>query len=154
MKFRNEYYFLSNMFPCNVTIDMAGVTIPETLRTVPSGNTTMTFPCSESAFQAAKCRNMKDMVQFQKLDGFAAKKAGQKVALRPDWETVKVTVMANVVKAKFDQHDDIRARLCSVTGEICEDNTWNDTFWGRCNGSGRNNLGKILMRIRDGYLAK
>lgn len=153
MKFRDKYYFLSNMFPCTVTVDMDAIAVPGALQ-ADTGRNMMTFPCSESAFQAAKCANPKDMLQFQRMDGFAAKRAGRKVTLRPDWETVKITVMANVVKAKFDQHDNIRKRLCGTTGEICEDNAWNDTFWGKCNGRGSNNLGMILMGIRDGYLAK
>ena len=30
-----------------------------------------------------------------------------------------------------------------------EGNTWNDTFWGVCNGVGENNLGRILMEVRE-----
>ena len=30
-----------------------------------------------------------------------------------------------------------------------EGNTWNDTFWGVCNGQGQNWLGKILMLVRS-----
>ena len=33
--------------------------------------------------------------------------------------------------------------------ELVEDNAWGDTFWGRCNGIGKNHLGKILMVIRE-----
>ena len=40
MQFRNEYYFLSNMYPVNVPYRIAG--------------TDYVFPCAESAFQAAK----------------------------------------------------------------------------------------------------
>ena len=30
-----------------------------------------------------------------------------------------------------------------------EGNTWGDKIWGTVNGQGANNLGKILMQIRD-----
>ena len=30
-----------------------------------------------------------------------------------------------------------------------EGNTWGDRIWGTVNGKGQNNLGKILMRVRE-----
>lgn len=38
-----------------------------------------------------------------------------------------------------------------MKGDIVEHNTWNDTFWGVCNGTGENHLGEILMDLRDYY---
>jgi len=35
--------------------------------------------------------------------------------------------------------------------ELIEGNKWGDRFWGVCKGKGKNNLGKILMKIRDVY---
>jgi predicted NAD-dependent protein-ADP-ribosyltransferase YbiA (DUF1768 family) len=57
--------------------------------------------------------------------------------------------MYKIVKAKFEQHPELAAKLKALTGEIVEENTWNDRFWGVCNGFGSNHLGKILMRIRE-----
>jgi predicted NAD-dependent protein-ADP-ribosyltransferase YbiA (DUF1768 family) len=37
--------------------------------------------------------------------------------------------------------------------ELVEDNTWGDRFWGRCNGTGLNNLGRLLMEVRDEFRA-
>jgi hypothetical protein len=31
---------------------------------------------------------------------------------------------------------------------LIEENNWNDTFWGVCNGVGENNLGRLLMQVR------
>lgn len=33
--------------------------------------------------------------------------------------------------------------------ELIEGNTWDDTFWGVCNGVGTNWLGRLLMEIRS-----
>ena len=33
--------------------------------------------------------------------------------------------------------------------EIIEGNVWGDTFWGVCDGKGENNLGKVLMEVRQ-----
>lgn len=85
--FRDENYFLSNMFPC--TISFEG----------------LTYPSAESAFQAAKCLDPNDRIPFTKLDGYAAKKLGRKVALRADWETVKQDIMYQILKAKFSQQE-------------------------------------------------
>lgn len=32
---------------------------------------------------------------------------------------------------------------------LIEGNDWGDTFWGMVDGEGENNLGKILMRVRE-----
>lgn len=56
--------------------------------------------------------------------------------------------MYEVVKAKFSQNEDFKALLLQVKEPIVEDNTWNDTYWGVCNGVGQNKLGKILEKIK------
>lgn len=74
------------------------------------------------------------------------------VDLRSDWEAVKVTVMEEIVRAKFTQNEDLKWRLLT-TGDACleEGNTWHDTFWGvdAKTGEGLNHLGRILMKVRD-----
>jgi predicted NAD-dependent protein-ADP-ribosyltransferase YbiA (DUF1768 family) len=39
--------------------------------------------------------------------------------------------------------------LATDDEELVEGNWWNDTFWGVCRGDGENNLGKIIMKVRD-----
>lgn len=139
MQFRNEYYFLSNMYPVNVPYRIAG--------------TDYVFPCAESAFQAAKAPNMAPYFaigdkQLHK-NGYDAKKAGRKVPLRPDWEQVKYAVMCEVVHAKFTGHPDLMARLRRTTGVITEENSWGDRTWGVCDSRGDNWLGTILTVLRD-----
>lgn len=133
--FRDENYFLSNMFPC--TISFEG----------------LTYPSAESAFQAAKCLDPNDRIPFTKLNGYAAKKLGRKVALRADWETVKQDIMYQILKAKFSQQEFKTQLLHTGNAELIEGNTWNDTFWGVNvrTGKGRNHLGKLLMRVRTEF---
>lgn len=137
MVFRDEYYFLSNMYPCTVTMSMNGKTY--------------TFPCSESAFQAAKCPPQAYLFatgpKNKYPDGFKAKKGGRNVPLRPDWEQIKLHVMAEALHAKFS-NPQLEAKLVSITGPIVEENTWHDTYWGCCAGEGANYLGRLLMEIR------
>lgn len=133
MKFRDEYWFLSNMYPAPITLTRKGVRY--------------TFNSVEAAFQACKCPDR--MAEFQTLDGFQAKKLGGQVQLRPNWEDVKVPLMKTIVGMKFKQHPELAQALLNTNGiELVEDNTWGDTYWGRCNGVGQNHLGKILMETR------
>ena len=77
-----------------------------------------------------------------------AKSAGNKVDLRPDWESVKYQVMLDINRLKFEDPN-LEAKLLN-TGEayLEETNWWGDVYWGVCNGIGENNLGEILMLVR------
>lgn len=70
--------------------------------------------------------------------------------IRPDWENVKLRVMYDIVKAKFLQNEKLQAKLLATRDRmLIEGNDWGDTFWGMVDGEGANNLGKILMRVRE-----
>lgn len=127
--FRNEYEFLSNMYES--PIQYGG----------------FTYRNAEAAFQAQK--TIVHDALFENMIGIAAKKHGRKVALRPDWEKIKLDVMYKVVYEKFNQDKNLKAMLIKTGNtELIEGNFWGDTFWGICDGVGENNLGKILMRVR------
>lgn len=130
--FRGGHSFLSNFHPSEV--EYQGFTY----RTV------------EHAYQAAKTLDeaQRAGVAAAKTPG-AAKRAGRRVAIRPDWEQVKLTVMADLIALKFAPGTEL-AWLLLNTGDahLEEGNTWNDTFWGVCRGRGYNHLGKLLMAHR------
>lgn len=74
----------------------------------------------------------------------------RKKPLRRDWESVKVGVMRDAVRAKFTQHADIREILLSTGDAKIVEHTERDSYWGDGgDGSGKNMLGRILMEIRD-----
>ncbi len=74
----------------------------------------------------------------------------RKNKLRRDWESVKVQVMTDAVRAKFQQHEDLRELLMSTGEAKLVEHTSNDAYWGDGgDGSGRNMLGVVLMRVRD-----
>lgn len=78
-----------------------------------------------------------------------AKKLGKAVQLRDDWETFKFKLMEDLVREKF-RNPMLRLALIETgDAELIEGNTWNDTTWGVCRGVGRNELGKILMKVRE-----
>lgn len=109
------------------------------------------YPSSEHAFQAAKAATPEEEKWVREAASCGeAKKRGNQVRLRPDWEDVKLYTMEEIVYQKFATNKDLAERLLA-TGEqdLVEGNTWNDTFWGVCRGQGHNHLGKILMRTRN-----
>lgn len=104
---------------------------------------------AENAYQAAKCEDKLDKYQFIYITPGQAKRLGKQVSIRKDWEHVKISIMHQIVLAKFEQNKDLQDKLLNTGDEeLVEGNPWNDTFWGVCRGKGENNLGKILMTVR------
>lgn len=107
----------------------------------------LVFKNAEAAFHSQKCpRRAKE---FQGLTASQSKRLGRQVEMWPDWDKVRDQIMYEVVFEKFSQNAEIRERLIA-TGDaaLVEGNTWNDKYWGVCNGEGENHLGEILMRVR------
>ena len=70
--------------------------------------------------------------------------------LRSDWEKIKLDVMFKALLAKFSQHKDFKALLLSTGNRMLVEHTSNDSYWGDGgDGHGENNLGKLLMRVRE-----
>lgn len=111
----------------------------------------ITYPTVEHAFQAYKTEDTAERKRIAELaTPGQAKRAGRKVKLREDWETIKISAMTVCLKRKFNTHPDLAAKLKATGDAILEEgNTWNDTFWGVCRGKGKNTLGLILMSIRS-----
>lgn len=67
----------------------------------------------------------------------------------PSWQSINVQVMEWVVKNKFEQHPILTKRLLETGDQILVEHTELDRFWGDGgDGSGRNMLGDVLMRVR------
>lgn len=70
--------------------------------------------------------------------------------LRSDWDQVKEAVMRAAVKAKVEQHADVRSILLSTGDSELVEHTDNDAYWGDGgDGTGQNRLGAILMEVRQ-----
>jgi ribA/ribD-fused uncharacterized protein len=146
-RFEGEHAFLSNF-----TAVRTGVRPDWWPRTLPP------FPTVEHAFQAWKVDGdlvgptewlrMVETIRTQATPG-RAKRAGRAVPLRPHWGTIRVGVMEHLLREKFSL--EAFARPLDATGdhELVEGNHWGDTFWGVCRGEGQNQLGQLLMKLRD-----
>lgn len=130
--FKDEYRWLSNFW-------------------VYDNNTQMTV---EYHYQAAKATNVDDYALIISADNaYEAKRLGSSIVCRADWYDVRLALMEHFVKEKFIWNGMLASKLKATSDALLvEGNTWNDTFWGVCNGVGENHLGKILMKIRDEFL--
>ncbi len=111
------------------------------------------WPTSEHYFQAQKfCgTEHEEAVRLCKKPSEAASLGrSRKLPLRHDWEGVKDQVMLEAVRAKFTQHEDLKATLLGTGDAVLVEHTANDSYWGDGgDGSGKNRLGQILMQVRE-----
>mgnify|MGYP001561045895 CR=1 FL=1 len=111
-----------------------------------------TWPTSEHYFQAQKFPGTahEEAIRLEPSSTVAAEMGRDRSKpLRADWNAVKDDLMRAAVRAKFEQHADIRAILLATGDATIVEHTGNDAYWGDGgDGSGRNMLGKILMEVR------
>lgn len=109
------------------------------------------YKTSEAAYQASKCKNQSDKAQFGSIySGAEAKAKGQLIEIREDWDDVKVGIMKEILQLKFREgYASANTLLKTEDAILIEGNDHNDTFWGVCNGMGKNMLGILLMEVRE-----
>lgn len=134
-RFSNDNRWLSNFSLCNIEMDGT------------------IYPSVEHAYQAAKTKVPLERLWFTDNDLTAAqaKRLSKKITIREDWNVIRLTVMQSLVSQKFDQEPYCTLLLSTGDCHIEEGNYWNDVFWGVSSqtGKGDNNLGIIIMSIRD-----
>ena len=70
--------------------------------------------------------------------------------IRSDWHRIKVDIMLDIIRVKFTQDEHCKNVLLSTGNRQLIEHTHRDRFWGDGgDGSGKNMLGKCLMKIRD-----
>ncbi len=131
LQFTAENRYLSNFYRSEVELD--GIM----------------YPSVENAYQASKTFDQQVRECMSTCKPSESKRLGNAVKLRSDWESVKISIMESLVRQKFTRHLHLRQLLLATDGLLVEGNWWNDTFWGVCKGVGENNLGKILMKVRE-----
>lgn len=134
--FSGPYAFLSNFWPVSVELD--GIA----------------YQSVEHGYQAAKSTDpeAREAIRTARTPSLA-KRLGRRLALRPDWNAVRLSIMADLLEQKFSRPALRLALLQTGATEIVEGNRWHDTWWGRCycdrcGGRGHNHLGRLLMALR------
>lgn len=131
MTFRGDYWFLSNF--CYAPIEYKGIE----------------YPSVECAYQAQKTDDVTLKRKFATISAKEAKRLGRQIKPPADWYDRNVQIMTELLRIKFENQYMKRKLLATGNEPLIENNRWNDTFWGVCNGVGNNMLGKLLMQIRD-----
>lgn len=137
--FRDQYGFLSNFYPCH--LEISGIK----------------HESSETAYQASKTFSIDEKEKIAKMDPGESKRYANNMSYdRVWWGSVKLQAMEFVLRQKF-KLPNFRKRLIE-TGDmiLIEGNWWHDNFWGtcvcdQCGNVGENNLGKLLMKIREEF---
>lgn len=139
IKFAGEYDFLSNSFGCMF---------------VWQG---LSYSNVEAAYQSSKYQNAKDRTRLCNCSASKAASIGKDITPYPGWEGERLEIMKSILLEKFGQNPDLMCRLKKTAGlELVNGNSKKNTFWGMdlYSWQGENNLGKILMKIRDERIKK
>jgi ribA/ribD-fused uncharacterized protein len=112
------------------------------------------WPTTEHYFQAAKFVGADSdhaAAILAAVSPMTAARMGRSRAhpIRADWDAVKDDVMRRAVRAKVEQHVDVRRTLAETGDAEIVEHTPRDAYWGDGpDGTGRNMLGRILMELR------
>jgi hypothetical protein len=137
-EFQGDYRWLSNFYYSPITYN------------------NLLYPTVEHFFQAMKTTDLSARAKIC-LDPNpgSAKRTGRTLQLRPDWDSIKIAVMAHGLRKKF-AHPDLKQKLIATYPLFIEEgNYWHDNYWGNClcpkcnSFAGRNNLGQLLMILRE-----
>jgi ribA/ribD-fused uncharacterized protein len=114
-----------------------------------------TFPTVEHAFQYRKFADAEPDIAQQIFDApspYLAMKIARKYKDKTPgpWREQRIDVMTEIIHAKADQHQDFKDCLLATRDKtIVENSPWDD-FWGcGANQKGQNQMGKILMVVRN-----
>jgi hypothetical protein len=119
---------------------------------------TVKYTTSEHYYQSQKFTHMPN-IQAQILAVPTPKNAydiahANVANIRPGWDAIKVNVMYDALKAKFTQHVDLKEMLKSTGSSRLIEHSPTDKFWGDGgDGTGQNQLGRLLMKLRDEFNA-
>lgn len=110
------------------------------------------FPTAEHAYQWKKFEFSESSVADEI---FAARSArdtkviadAHKDEISPEWDKMKISFMEDILRAKVDQHDKIKELLLETAGKDIVENSPTDSFWGIGKGEGKNELGKLWMKL-------
>ena len=134
-KVHDDYGFMSNFAP------------------YPFSDGNKIWPTSEHYFQAQKFLIPEIQEKIRQIASpmdAALEGRNRQNPLRPDWEGVKDKVMLQALRMKFSQNPEITKELLATGDAILIEHTRNDAYWGDGgDGSGKNKLGLLLMKVRE-----
>lgn len=119
------------------------------------------FPTVEHFWQYSKVVTVDAAVAEKILNAETIEKAHLAGAFAPeirkDWDDVKAGILHAAIKAKFVQHPDLREQLVATAGKTLvniDSDKWAGLMETDGIQKGENNVGKILMNVRDELIAE
>lgn len=113
----------------------------------------MLYPTAEHAYHAAKFNDPNIRSKIQKaISPLEAFKLGKKYTSqrKENWDEIKVDTLYQILKQKLSQHREVKIALLSTEDEVIVEDNPLDDFWGNGpDGKGQNQMGKLLMKIRE-----
>lgn len=132
-----KYGWLSNFHRCEMFVD--GVL----------------YPTNEHYYQSQKAsgEEFKRWIRLAPNPYHAMKagrtlRAGKPGELKEKWDDIKLDIMLKGLRTKFT-NPILRKRLLDTKDAFLFEDSPNDIFWGMVNGKGENNLGMLIMFVRD-----
>lgn len=144
--FQSEYSYMSNFYPCQISMHQS------------------VYSSAEQAFfyhKAIICEKEDAAIRLKELDDpKVIKLKGDKIPTCDKWEKAKTAVMKNILRQKFTQNPELKAKLLGTSGtpllECTNNRFWgtgwflDDLQWNETNiYPGKNVLGKLLEEIRE-----
>ena len=133
----DPYYYFTNFYPARIELDG------------------YVWPTTEHYFQAQKFFGTPYYDYIRSLptprEAFQVSRLPQASEwVRGDWPSVKDRIMLKALRAKFTQDKHLRQLLLDTKDRKLVEHTTNDSYWGDGgDGSGQNQLGKLLMQVRS-----
>lgn len=133
-QFKGDYTFLGNRFPCR--FNWRG----------------LAYGSAEAAFQSSKCVGESERKVFASCSADTAAQKGKDLVSYTGWEEEQLDIMESILQAKFGQNPAMMKKLADTGKSILiNGNSKHETYWGvdLYSWEGENNLGKLLMKIRE-----
>ena len=113
------------------------------------------WPTSEHAYQAARFFDTAPELVERIAGARSAHEAfetaqSNKVQQRKNWRDIKADVMLEICRHKVQQNPYVRRKLLQTNEEYLVEDSPVDSFWGwGADRQGRNELGKVWMKLRE-----
>ncbi len=116
------------------------------------------YMTSEHAYHSEKFEdeNLKEQIRNSRSAHEALKLTeSNKDKYRNDWDTIKLKIMKEILRAKVEQHPYVKKKLLESGDKELVEDSWRDSYWGwGPNKDGENHLGKLWMEVRDEFRSK
>ena len=102
------------------------------------------------AYEAAKTMNeeQRAVVAHAATPGIAEQLGRYNVDVRPDWEDVRLSILADLLRQKFSGRT-LKALLLETGDEEIVYMNGDDLFLGSRYGTGENHMGRLMMELRE-----